>query len=68
MEWSNELIFEFIGLYEKYPILWNPKHQGHRNTIDDAWLNIAREISTDVTVELLRKIPHGHMQKFVKKS
>ena len=57
MEWNTELIMEFINLYEKHPVLWDPKHSNHknRNSLNDAWLDIASEFSIDVTVELLRK-------------
>lgn len=57
MEWTNDLIMEFIHLYEKQPVLWNPKHTNHknRNSLNDAWLTIAREFSVDTTVDVLRK-------------
>lgn len=57
MEWNNELILEFINLFENHPVLWNPKHPKHknRNHLNDAWLEIAKEFSIDVPVEVLRK-------------
>lgn len=57
MEWNNDLIMEFIQLYESYPILWNPKHPHHknRNYLNDAWMNIGREMSIDISVDVLRK-------------
>lgn len=57
MEWNNELILEFIQLYEKYPILWNPQQKGHknRNALQDAWVDISREMSVDFSVNELKK-------------
>jgi hypothetical protein len=42
MSWSNALILEFVSIYEGYPIIWDPKHVGHknRNEVTDAWEEI----------------------------
>jgi hypothetical protein len=42
MSWSNALILEFVSIYEGYPIIWDPKHVGHknRNEVADAWEEI----------------------------
>lgn len=57
MEWTNDLIMEFIQLYKKHPVLWNPKDPNHKNRsrLNDAWVNVSREFSMDVSVNELRK-------------
>lgn len=57
MEWNTELIMEFIQLYEKHPVLWNAKHPGHknRNALTDAWVDISKEMSTEISVLELKK-------------
>lgn len=37
MEWSNDVIIEFLELYENKPsIIWNPKDPQHRNYVQDS--------------------------------
>ncbi|KAF5276793.1 hypothetical protein FQR65_LT16172 [Abscondita terminalis] len=45
MEWSLVL----IDYYEKYPVLWNPRHQFYysKNKKNDAWDELAKELSCD---------------------
>lgn len=45
-----EFTLEFIRIYDKYPILWNAKHPGHRNknTLNDAWQKVSSELSIQV--------------------
>ena len=51
MEWSNDLVIEFLELYEKEPIIWNPRDPNHknRNCINDAWKRIGDNISVACT-------------------
>lgn len=47
MEWTNELIFEFLTLYENEPALWNsssPQHK-NKNDVHDAWLRIKSNLA-----------------------
>jgi hypothetical protein len=57
MSWSNALILEFVSIYEGYPIIWDPKHVGHknRNEVVDAWEEIHKKMSTPVSVTDLKK-------------
>lgn len=57
MEWSNNLVLEFISLYENHAVLWDPKHRNHknRNRLNDAWQEIVSDFSIQTTVEELRK-------------
>ncbi|XP_055639010.1 uncharacterized protein LOC129777009 isoform X2 [Toxorhynchites rutilus septentrionalis] len=66
MDWSNELILDFIQLYEMHPILWDPRHKYHknRNRLFDAWQNIANNIGIIVTVEGLRKKKESLMARY----
>jgi len=57
MEWSNELIIEFLHLYEQEPIIWNPKHEKHkdRNAVHDAWKRIETNLSVDYPLKEIKK-------------
>lgn len=50
----------------KYPVLWDPKHKNHknRNSLSNAWQNIAKEISIDITVDALRKKKESLMSTY----
>ncbi len=66
MEWTNELVLEFIQLYEKYPVLWNVKDSSHknRNLLNDAWQNIAAEFSGKMSVAQLKKKKESLMSTY----
>lgn len=55
MEWSNELIMEFLQLYDQEPCIWNPKHTNHkiRNSVHDSWVNISKNLSQKYTINEL---------------
>lgn len=57
MKWSNELILEFIHVYEKHPIIWDPDHPEHKNRKShiDTWNSIGNQMSVDIPVEVLKK-------------
>ncbi|XP_016664777.1 uncharacterized protein LOC107885617 [Acyrthosiphon pisum] len=57
MEWSNDLILEFLELYEQEPCIWNPKHPQHkiRNSVNDSWNNISKNLSQKYTICELKK-------------
>jgi len=46
MEWTNDVVLEFLKLYKAQPAIWNPKNTGHgnRNTVHDAWKEIERKL------------------------
>lgn len=66
MDWTNELIMEFIQGYEKHPILWDYKHPGHknRNALHDAWTQISNEMSIEVSVAELKKKKESIMSTY----
>jgi len=73
MEWSNELILEFLDLYEQEPCIWNPKHPHHkiRNSIHDSWENISKNLSSTFSISELKKKKRfidGYIQKTFKQS
>jgi len=43
MEWTND---EFLGLYEAYPAIWNPRHRDYknRNIVHDVWKDIESKL------------------------
>lgn len=66
MEWSNELVLEFLDLYQKEDLIWNASHKMHknRNAIYDAWKRIRDQMSTDCAVEDLKKKKDSLMASF----
>lgn len=50
MEWNKEEVINFIEIYRKYELLWDPKHRDHYNKIlkQDAWEEIAKEVNRSV--------------------
>ena len=57
MKWSNELILEFIKLYEQEPCIWNPKHPKHklRNSVHDLWDNISKSLNQKYSTSDLKR-------------
>jgi hypothetical protein len=50
MEWTQESVIEFIELYKRKEIIWNPKHPMHFNKIrkQDAWEELGKEVNRPV--------------------
>lgn len=42
-DWTNEIIIEFVELYQSEPALWNPKHSCYRDKskVNYAWNRIS---------------------------
>ncbi|KAJ8916049.1 hypothetical protein NQ315_010917 [Exocentrus adspersus] len=58
MDWPKEVIIEFLHLYKKEPVLWNPKEQNYKNrtTQHEAWKRIETNLSMQCSiVDLKRK-------------
>ncbi|KAF6201179.1 hypothetical protein GE061_005626 [Apolygus lucorum] len=57
MEWSEKLTLEFLNLFAKEPIIWDPHHPGHkdRNVVHDGWKRIQNQLSTNYSVAELKK-------------
>jgi len=68
MEWSNELILEFLDLYKQEPCIWNPKHSQHksRNSVNDSWENISKNLSVPYSISDLKKKKDSLMATFRK--
>ena len=66
MDWSQEIVFEFLVLYENEPVIWQPNHPKHknRNLINDAWLHIKNKISIECTVAELKRKKESLMSIF----
>jgi hypothetical protein len=63
-DWSNELVLEFLELYQAEPTIYDPKHPAHKNKmkVNDAWMRIKRALSVDFSVAEIKKkerLPHG---------
>lgn len=56
-QWTNDLTLEFLDVYEKHPVLWNSCHPGHKNKniLQDAWTEVANELSVTMTVVALNR-------------
>ncbi|KAF5297970.1 hypothetical protein FQA39_LY19231 [Lamprigera yunnana] len=52
MEWSQEVVFEFLDAYENEPVIWQPGHPQHKNRhcVNDAWLKIKNKLSIQCTI------------------
>lgn len=50
MDWSNEDALLLIQEYQKWRLLWDPKHNEHFNKIkkNDAWEEIAKACSIEI--------------------
>jgi len=66
MEWNNELTLEFLEAYEKHPVLWNSLYPGHKNknTLQDAWTEVANELSVTMPVVALKKKKESLMSTY----
>lgn len=68
MEWTNELILEFLELYKKEPCIWNPKHPKYNNrcAVHVSWHNISKNLSQKLTIIELKKKKDSLMATFRK--
>lgn len=50
MEWTEENVLKLIGLYENYPVLWDPQNKFYKlnNKKNDAWLEISTAMNISV--------------------
>jgi hypothetical protein len=63
-DWSNELVFEFLELYQAEPTIYDPKHPANKNKmkVNDAWMRTRRALSVDVSAAEIKKkdiLPDG---------
>lgn len=68
MEWSNDLIVEFLELYEKESCIWNPSDPRHknRNHVQDSWRNISDNLSIKLSISELKKKKDSLMSTYRK--
>lgn len=70
MEWTNEIVIEFLDLYEQEPIIWNPVNEEHkdRNKVYDAWKRIQSNFSIECSLKELKKKKENLMATYRKLS
>ncbi len=68
MEWSNDVIIEFLDLYEGEPAIWNLQHSDYkdRNKIDGAWKWINEKLGVECTLHELKKKKENLMPTYPK--
>lgn len=56
MEWTNEVIFKFLDLYESEPVIWNPRNVYHkdRSYVHDAWIRVQAQMSVECSLKELK--------------
>ncbi|CAG9772281.1 unnamed protein product [Ceutorhynchus assimilis] len=66
MEWTNDIVLEFLDHYENEPVIWMAKHKDHknRNAVNDAWKRIQDNISVECTMQELKKKKESLMATF----
>ncbi|XP_061383600.1 uncharacterized protein LOC116770408 [Danaus plexippus] len=50
MEWSKKETFQFLKLFQKEPMIWDPKNKFHKNNhkVNDAWARLSEEMCRPV--------------------
>lgn len=68
MAWSNEVIMEFLDLYEGEPSIWNPQNGGHkdRNKVYEAWKRIQGSFSVECSLSELKRKKENLMATYRK--
>ena len=68
MEWSNEVIIEFLDLYEGEPVIWNPQNEHHKdkNQVYDAWKRIQSNMSVECSLKELKRKKENLMATYRK--
>ncbi|KAM3966890.1 LOW QUALITY PROTEIN: uncharacterized protein ACR2FA_011772 [Aphomia sociella] len=66
MSWSNDVVLEFLDLYRREQLLWDPKHPLHRNRseVNNAWLRIQTSLSINCSIIDLKKKKESLMTSF----
>jgi hypothetical protein len=68
-DWSNELVLEFLELYQAEPTIYDPKHPAHKNKmkVNYAWMRIKRALSVNVSVAEKKKkeAPSWHLSAII---
>lgn len=66
MAWTNDHSLEFIDLYRRERILWDPKHPQNKNRteIAEAWLRIQSCMNINCSVIDLKKKKESLMTSF----
>lgn len=66
MSWPNDVVMEFLELYKRESIIWDPRHVSHKNRIElnEAWQRIQANMSINCTVLDLKKKKESLMTAF----
>lgn len=64
--WSNEMVLEFLELYEAQRLIWDPSQPLHknRNDIHDAWRAIQQQLKFKGSISDLKKKKDSLMASF----
>lgn len=57
MDWSNDVVLQFIEILGGEPCIWNSKSKLHKNKniVNDAWTRIESKMTVPCTIEDLKK-------------
>ncbi|RVE50964.1 hypothetical protein evm_004373 [Chilo suppressalis] len=69
MNWTNDVLLEFLNLYENEPVLWDSSSPQHKNKIDvhSAWLRIKTKFQDgNVSISVLKKKKENLMSTYRK--
>ncbi|GBM33444.1 hypothetical protein AVEN_55773-1 [Araneus ventricosus] len=66
--WGTETVMEFLNLYQREPVIWNPRHPHHkdREQVYDAWKRIQSRLSVQCSIKGLKKRRENLMATFRK--
>ncbi|CAH0552173.1 unnamed protein product [Brassicogethes aeneus] len=70
MEWTNKLVLEFVELYSREPVIWNPEHPRHkdRGALVESWQRIHNALSVKHPVKDLKRKKESLMAIFRKQT
>ncbi|CAH1998796.1 unnamed protein product [Acanthoscelides obtectus] len=66
MDWSNEIVLEFLEAYRSEPCIWDPQNiqYKNRNALSEAWERIRQSLSVNFTVQDLKRKKESLMATF----
>ncbi|KOB78325.1 Uncharacterized protein OBRU01_02559 [Operophtera brumata] len=57
MDWTNEMVIEFLHVYETEPIIWDLRHvdQKKKGLVAEAWRRVHKKLNWQCSIEDLKK-------------
>lgn len=57
MDWTNEMVKEFLHVYETEPIIWDLRHvdQKKKGLVAEAWRRVHKTLNWQCSIEDLKK-------------